>query len=429
MQAIKLKILPPDLSHDLSKEETNKAWNGFRKLIREAMYQIARIRNAVISHEAIRIFGIKELDEKIQLNHYSIAKDIQQKILDENENDWSQVVSGALCSCASQHAKSMLSGENGIKLWKGNKSLPLFRRDSSIPLSFSSKDMQANDPAYQIPPVKTGKKKGEPGKGSTGAYWLVKNDDNHLCVRIRLFSKGGTFNFPIRFGNMDGSTRHLLKGIFSGEIVAGGGSINIDSRGEIYVNISYDPPNKGKVRFKSDRVLRVVMGIDRVAILTTNDSSYYYEIHDEVAENLRRYRYHYLQRRQETCKALRSPLQKRAGHGRANKLIPLNALSHNERNYQKTMNNNLSRLVIKIAKRLGAPKIIMENFEDVNVKDRYLRKWSYGELQRMTKEKGAKVGIKVEIIKMDLKDTDLLGRVTRPNGEKCPAALQAIGDK
>lgn len=367
MKAIKLKLLPHDYPFEGDEIDKREAFVRMRKMIRDAQWQMYRTMNYVMSHIGIGLLAWKD-GEKFKLKS-SAAKNEIRKIIKTKLEGESREVSGILYSCAANFVTKILVKDKRKKFLNGEMSLPSFRRDCAIPVSFSSKDMGYGN--------------------SCGAFWFVKQN-GHTCVRLRLYSERGTYNFPIRIGNMDNGTRSILNGILSGRYRAGEGKLYI-KKGEIYCNVSYEPKEKKEQKIIEGRIMGVNLGVKKPAACAINTNGWKFKIDTQIAEQLKRYRLSLLDYRRNTSSALRAPLGKRSGHGRYNKIRTLSYLTGKQRDFQKTVNHQISRMIVREAIRMQCEAIVLEDFTKIYEADKHpqknLRNWSYYELQKFIEYK------------------------------------------
>ena len=85
-----------------------------------------------------------------------------------------------------------------------------------------------------------------------------------------------------------------------------------------------------------------------------------------------------------------------SGHGRKKKMVCYDKYSNKSKNLSQTINHAWSKYVVDVAVRNGCGVIQMEDLSGITVdKDRFLRNWTYYDLQQKIEYKAKEKGIKV----------------------------------
>ncbi len=391
-KVVRLKLLPPSYSQDWDKEQKREAWREMKRMIQDAAWQVARVKNTVITKEGLRVFETKaegkNSGKKIPyVKPYEIAKEILA-IIGHELDKGKPVISGKMAGAAARHALDSVSGSHGKDLWKGNRSLPSFRRDTHINLPCNGASMY-------------------PDSKTSGAYSIGNLKGIGWIAKVGMWSRkhspdytGPTqIIFPIRTGRLSPSQKAILERILSGEYRLGEATLGLKN-GEVYLNCSYNFEKSTGRQIVTGRVIGVDVGMKKVAVCAASDKEYLrLTIHDEVAESIRRHRAKMQRLRREAGRALRPYTDKRKGHGVKNKVRTLDVLSGRERDFQKTVNHQVSAAIVAFAKHNGAEGIAMEDltgiYERGGIPQRWLRRWAYFELQQFVEYKAEEVGIEV----------------------------------
>lgn len=376
-KVLRLKLYPPDYPFNGKKEEKKEAWKQFKGMVRELAYQASQVKNIVASRTGLFFLQKKEGQDVKQPKDTELYHEIN-KILKQNGDR--PIIARRLVSANLRIAKAAFSKKHGDDIWKGNRALPTFRRDGAVYMVYDSEGA---------------------GQGKTGGSFRFEGE----TVRIAMWTRGqhnpknATFyNFPIFLRNMTRSQKIIFERIRGGEYQAGTSTLNL-KRWDVYLNVTYTFDKKQMREVVSGRVVGVDIGMRKVAVCSCSDNEYArLTIHDEVAESIRRHRQRIQRLKKSASRALRPYTEKRSGHGIKNKLRTLEHLSGKERDFQQTVNHQVSRAVVNFALRLGAEAIAVEDlsgiYESSKIPARWLRRWAYDELQRFIEYKAGEHGIK-----------------------------------
>lgn len=409
MRCLKIKILPPSY-YDLPDDPKvrREAFTRLRKIFYDAAYQAAHVKNEMMTELGLQILRKKRILGNGAKPPKTKIPNIYKKVLDRLEKKIEKgkpIISAVIASSAQQAVKTAFTGQAQKEVWNGARSLPTYRIDSAIHVSFSGADQGHNR--------------------SSGAFWFV-DDYGEYSLRIRMWSRKRngyegeqTINFPIRFRNRDSSARAVFDKIMRYEYTCGGGTIQI-KRGEVYFNCSYkevpeldehgDPiPKENNRIVVAGRVLGVDLGIKFIASMRLNDKPWIKDIiHDGISEAIKRHRARFERYRQHYGAAARKG-GARAGHGKKNATRSLADLSYRERDFQQTINHQISKRIIDFANKYGCETIVIEDLSgiaeryDAPIPQKWLKRWAYYELQTFIVYKAEEAGIKVE--KVPAKDT------------------------
>lgn len=234
---------------------------------------------------------------------------------------------------------------------------------------------------------------------------LYHNYDNHNDFldalkdgQPEIFIKfANAITFKIVFGNPHKSAemRSVFKNIFEENYLVQGSSIQFDKTGKkIMLNLSLSIP-KQEHKLDENVVCGVDLGINIPAVCGLNN--------DKYARAYIGKRDDFLNKRTK-IDAQRRRLQKslkytRGGHGRKEKLAPLEKFRSYEKNFAKTYNHMVSRQIVDFALSHNAKYINIEDLEGYDASMFLLRNWSYYELQQQIIYKAAIHGIEVRKVK------------------------------
>lgn len=179
-----------------------------------------------------------------------------------------------------------------------------------------------------------------------------------------------------------------------------GSTIQITKKGKVILNLSVKiEKDIEEYILDSDKVMGLSLGYDKclVAAMSTDDIEY------EIGENIKHDLVSKRMDIQEKYRILQKALKhSNGGHGRGKKLAKLETHKSYEKNYVRSYNHILSKIVVDIAKEHKVSTIIVEDitrsdFDDYPV---FLRNWTYYQLVQFITYKAEREGISVITSKM-----------------------------
>lgn len=392
MKVIKLKLLPADYYQTRGTEQASASWKQFKKTIRDISYQISQVKNSVISLHGINTLQKKTNGEALKFKDYAEGCRVLDYLAEYKILRGNPIISSSLMNDAVQSLRGLLSKKHNQAFWNGDRALSTFRRDGFFDLTFSKKDQYGN------------------GYKTSGAFWFEKDKEGHWSVVIRAYSCNrneyegpNRLRFPIQFGRRDTSAKKIFERIVTREYVGGSAKIGIRGK-DIFIHISYENNQKHTDRqVIKDRILGVNLGIKQVATCVCFDNPKIRTIvHEEVYESIVRHRALTQKKKTNVGKAMRPHTEKRRGHGVKNKIRALEPIKNSDRNFQKTINHQISASIVRFALRIGAECITLEDLSKIydtgKAPQRLLRRWAYHELQKMIEYKAKENGINTVIV-------------------------------
>ena len=275
------------------------------------------------------------------------------------------------------------SCKNGLMY--GKVSLPTYRSDNPLLIHVDYVRLRSNNPHRD-----------------SGLYHNYKNhaeflehlDNKDLEVFIKF---ANNITFKLILGNMkkSASLRHEIQMIFEEYYKVCGSSIEIDGR-KIILNLSMDIPEQ-KIELDENVTVGVDVGIAIPAVcgLNTNDYSRKYigSVNDFM--RIKTKIQHQKNRLQTNLKMAKG------GHGRKRKLKAMDKFTDYERNWVQSYNHYVSKQIIDFALKNKAKYINIEDLSGItkgkNV-NKFLKGWSYYQLQSFITYKANKYGIEVRKI-------------------------------
>lgn len=275
------------------------------------------------------------------------------------------------------------SCKNGLMY--GKVSLPTYRSDNPLLIHVDYVRLRSNNPHRD-----------------SGLYHNYKNhaeflehlDNKDLEVFIK-FANNITFKLILGNVKKSASLRHEIQMIFEEYYKVCSSSIEIDGR-KIILNLSMDIP-KEKRELDENVVVGVDVGIAIPAVCGLNINDYSRKYIGSVNDFMRVKTkiQHQKSRLQTNLKMTKD------GHGRKRKLKTMDKFTDYERNWVQSYNHYISKQVIDFALKNKAKYINIEDLSGVtkgkNV-NKFLKGWSYYQLQSFIIYKANKYGIEVRKI-------------------------------
>ena len=188
--------------------------------------------------------------------------------------------------------------------------------------------------------------------------------------------------------------KHVLHKIINNEYKIKESSLMFDKNNNLFLNLTFDIPDKEVHEIVSGRTLGVDLGIATPAYVCLSDNTYIRSGFGS-ANDFFRVRQQLKNRRKKLYASLTVV---KGGKGRNKKLKAADRLKEKERNFAKTYNHQLSYKIVKFAKDNKCEFINLEYLTKDGFENRILSSWSYYELQKMIEYKAEREGIKVRYV-------------------------------
>lgn len=166
-------------------------------------------------------------------------------------------------------------------------------------------------------------------------------------------------------------------------------------KNKFYLLITYQF-EKEAVKAEKTRVMGVDLGIINSAYMAFNFDKYLrYNI--EGSEIIS-FRQRVESRRNALLRQSKYAGDGRRGHGRNTLMKPIEKLRNKVANFRRTTNHKYSKYIVDMAEKHGCGVIQMEDLSGIKERDKFLKQWSYYELQRYVEYKAKERGIEVRYI-------------------------------
>lgn len=232
----------------------------------------------------------------------------------------------------------------------------------------------------------------------------ITHETGVFYATIGLLNRSGAkkygFGNSIRFKVMvdDKSTRTILERCEDGIYQISGSKLIYDKKKKMWrLNLSYSFEAETVKSLDSGKILGVDLGIVYPICASVYGDWARFTINGGEIETVSRRidaRKWALQKQSAYCG------DGRIGHGRTKRCEPANRIADKIARFRDTANHKYSRALVGYAIKNGCGVIQMEDLTGVTTdKDKFLRSWSYYDLQTKIKNKAAEAGIKVNMIR------------------------------
>lgn len=192
----------------------------------------------------------------------------------------------------------------------------------------------------------------------------------------------------------DNSTKTILERCYDNIYGISASKLIYDKKKKMWkLNLCYKFENKTVEGLDADKILGVDLGVVKPVMASVYGD---YNRLSIDGEELIKFRQRIEKRRISLLKQTKFSGDGKIGHGRHTRCKSIDKLSDKINNFRKSANNKYSRALIDFAVKNNCGVIQMEDLEKVTENaDKFLKNWSYYDLQTMIEHKAAEKGIKV----------------------------------
>lgn len=353
-QAVKLQIIKP-LDCDCD-------WEELGQVLRDLRYKTSKICNAAIqiyySWDCVRNIT------KSQCGKYPKDKDllgtsIQNYAYRELRKIYPEISSNNISQ----------TNQFAYKRWKND--LPEIKR------------LQKSIPNFKLnTPIQVAKQ----------SYKIEYNNGNYILKVTFLSKQAKKGRYEILLHSGDNSKKAILDRIIDGQYAQGALQI-VQHKRKWFVLISYSMP-KIERKLNPDRIMGIDLGIVNAvywAFNFSNKKKGYIEGGEINA----------FRRRVENRRKSMLKIAGKTGHGKNRKMLPTQKLQDKIENFKNTINHKYSKKIIDIAIANNCGVIQMEDLNGIEkvIKDnKFLKNWTYGDLQTKIKNKAEREGIEFRLV-------------------------------
>lgn len=250
-------------------------------------------------------------------------------------------------------------------------------------------------------------KKSIPSYKSNQPIALHKNsiylyeENGKYYVRLSVFSRDGVREYSLKDGMCNFEIWHKCRGsipiverCLSGEYQHCGSELKYDNDKKMWsLSLTYKFDNKQE-NLIQDRIMGIDLGIRVPIAAAISGSKKKYRVGSDEIE---KFRAKTEQMRKELSKSRVVSGIGSSGHGRDTKMAPVDRIANRIANFRNTKNHSYSKWIVNIAVKNKCGVIQMEDLSGISSgkKEKFLKDWSYFDLQQKIEYKAKAHGIKV----------------------------------
>lgn len=267
--------------------------------------------------------------------------------------------------------------------------------------------------------------KGQISRYKLDTPYFIKNDNyklrnhNGYFVDIAFFNKEGLKKYGYKVGHkfefqidkIDNNKKVTINKIINGEYKQGSAQISISKKNKIELIISFGFEKDIENKLNKNKILGVDLGIVNTATMIAYDSDLdkydYFSWKTNVIDGseLIKFRQKYYNLRRQMSIASKCVGDGRIGHGYKTKMKPVDKVRDKVANFADTINHKYSKYIVDFAVKNECGTIQMEDLtgSTANTNEKFLKDWSYYDLQNKIMYKAKEQGI--EVVKVNPKYT------------------------
>jgi putative transposase len=290
---------------------------------------------------------------------------------DRLKNEFYKIASGNLAQTIKRAVDKWNSDLKEIL--RGDRSIPNFKKDCPIDIVKQSLKILKSDDGYVF------------------RISLINRDYTKELGR-----KNGVYDVLIKAN--DKSQRTILERIIEGEYSYTASQI-IFHKSKWFINLTYQFETE-KPTLEPNNVMGVDLGIAYPVFIAFNNSLHRYHIKGGEIE---RFRKQVEKRKKELLNQGKYCGEGRRGHGYYTRTKPIQVISDKIARFRDTCNHKYSKFVVDLAIKHRCGTIQMEDLSGINEDSKFLKNWSYYDLQQKIEYKAKEAGI--QVIKIEPKYT------------------------
>lgn len=248
--------------------------------------------------------------------------------------------------------------------------------------------------------------------------YFIKNNNyklrnhNGYFVDIAFFNMEGLKKYGYKVGHkfefqidkIDNNKKATINKIINAEYKQGSAQISISKKGKIELIISFGFEKEIDKPLNPNKTLGIDLGIVNTATMIAYDSElekydyFSWKLNVIDGSELIKFRQKYYNLRREMGIASKCVGEGRIGHGYKTKLNTVNKVKNKVANFVDTINHKYSKYIVDLAVKNGCGVIQMEDLSGAtaNTSEKFLKDWSYYDLQNKIEYKAKEQGIEVK---------------------------------
>ena len=174
----------------------------------------------------------------------------------------------------------------------------------------------------------------------------------------------------------------------------------IYSKGKWFLNLSYGFDHEiDKPDYSSNRVMGCYLGEFNAVYCTFNDCDKYLKIEGGEAEAFRK---QIEARRKSLLQQSKVCGEGRKGHGYHTRVKPIETISNKISNFRNTINHRYSKAIVEFARQNNCGMINFEDLKGISEDSKFLKNWSYFDLQNKIVYKAKQDGVETRSVKLNI---------------------------
>lgn len=350
-------------------------WKQFNQILNELQNKTRYILNKTIQYQW-EYFNFS-LDYKKKYLEYPNSQDIlgfkgsqavQNYVYHYIKDDINKLNAQNICQTLSI-ATSRWSNDK-VDILKGEKTIPCFKKN--VPIDLKNKSIK-----------------------------IYKENEYYLNLSLisstyakELNRKSGQFVVLIKVG--DNTQKTILERLLNNEYKISASQL-IKYKNKWFINLSYGfEPEKHNLN--ENNIMGIDMGIVYPVYIAFNNSLKRYKIEGGEIESFRK---QVEKRKNQMLSQGKYCGEGRIGHGTLTRIKPIQQMKDKVSNFRETTNHKYSKYIIDLAIKNNCGTIQMEDLTGISTNNKFLKNWSYYDLQQKIKYKAEEKGIKIIKIKPD----------------------------
>lgn len=349
---------------------TNTDWKTLGKVLNQVQYDTRQIMNKSIQL-AWEYTGFSS-DYKEKFNEYPKSKEVLNyssihgycyNIL---KDSYKNMYSGNLSQSIKRATDKWKTDTKDIL--KGDKSIPIFKKDIPIDIISDAMSINKEDKSYII------------------TASLIST-----AFKKELDLKSGQFNLIVKVG--DNTQKSIIERIINKKYKLSASQI-IHKNNKWFINLSYTF-EKEETELNKDLIMGIDLGIKYAAYYSISNTKKRGGIEGSEIDKFRKGTE---KRKNQILHQGKYCADGRIGHGIKTRIKPIEFCEEKVSNFRATTNHKYSRYLVDIALKNKCAIIQMENLSRINNENKFLKNWSYYDLQQKIEYKAEEKGIEVKYI-------------------------------
>lgn len=338
--------------------------------LKDIQYSVSRIKNKTITMAwdwQQFSFSYKERFGKWPKQKETTGRALKQDIYHEVK-EWNDGFNSLICDVAIKEALDKFK-EQKREILKGNESIPTYKRNGAFSIR-----------ASQIKNITKLKKNLYSVQFSILSMKKAKNLNIGTQVEAKLLSGG--------------SANTIMDRILDGTYELADSKIEFnENKKQFFLLVSYKF-EKQEVYTDPNRIMGVDLGINVPATISINSIPYSTKFVGNKQEILK-FEKQMKDRRKQLQKSRKWAGDGSVGHGTKTRIKPITKLKNKIANYKDTKNHSWSKYIVDHAVKNGVGLIQLEDLTDISANNKFLKRWTYYDLQQKIEYKANEFGIEV----------------------------------